>query len=393
MNILLVSETYPPDTNGAAIAVERLAKGFAQKGHNVFVIGPSARFKDETETSKNLKIFRIQTIPLKPIHPYFRAILKPGLKNMLSKIIDEVKPDIIHINNHMLLGRTAFAIAKQNGIPVIGTNHFMPENLLEYFPKSFEKPLTKLMWNDFLRVFDKLDFVTSPSNIAVKMIVDLGLKSPTKVISNGLDLKSFIKYKVDSKIYKKYKINPKIPVFLFVGRLELDKNVDVILRALNIFLRENDAQLLVVGKGKDEAKFMKVAKELNLNKKAIFTGRVSDTDLRKIYSLATVYIGSGTAELQGLAVMEAMASGLPILAVNAVALPELVEDNVNGYLFELNETDLSKKMLKILKNKNLKKMGEESLRKIQAHDKNKVISTFEKLYLEIIKKNKTNKIR
>lgn len=393
MKILLISETYPPDTNGAAIAVERLAKGFAQKGHKVSVIGPSDSFNDNIENLKNLKIFRVQTVSLKPIHPYFRAILKPGLKKMITHIIDEVKPDIIHINNHMSLGRTALTIAKKKNIPIIGTNHFMPENLLEYFPNSFGKPLTKIMWNDFLSVYNRVDYVTAPSKIAIKMIVDMGLKTPRKVISNGLDLKIFKKCKVDTDFYKKYKINPKIPTFLFVGRLEVDKNIDIILKALNIFLRKNYAQVIIVGKGKDEKKFIQLAKDLDLGKKVIFTGRVSDSDLRKFYSMANIYIGSGTAELQGLAVMEAMASGLPVLAVNAVALPELVENDVNGHLFELDEHDLAKKMIKILSNKNIRKMGEESLKKIKSHDKNKVILTFEKLYLEIIKKHKTKTIR
>ena len=204
MKILLVSETYPPDTNGAAIAVERLAKAFA-KGHKVTVVGPAATFNDGIENLKNLKIFRVQSVSLHPIHPYFRAIFKPGLKKMMTKIIDEVKPDIIHINNHMSLGRTALTLGKERNIPVIGTNHFMPENLLEYFPKFMARSITKILWKDFLTVFNRVDFVTAPSNIAIKMIVDLGLKTPRKVISNGLDLKSFKKSKVDLNFYKNTK--------------------------------------------------------------------------------------------------------------------------------------------------------------------------------------------
>ena len=122
---------------------------------------------------------------------------------------------------------------------------------------------------------------------------------------------------------------------------------------------------MIVGKGNDELKFKKIAKDLDLGDKAIFTGRVSDEDLGSLYSIATIYIGSGTAELQGLAVMEAMAAGLPVLAVNAVALPELVENDFNGYLFELDESDLSKKMLKILSNKNITEMGKMSLKKFK----------------------------
>jgi 1,2-diacylglycerol 3-alpha-glucosyltransferase len=103
-----------------------------------------------------------------------------------------------------------------------------------------------------------------------------------------------------------------------------------------------------VGKGRDEAEFKALARKLKLDGTVIFTGAVPDEDVRLLYNVADVYIGAGSAELQGIAVMEAMASGLPILAANAVALPELVSDGENGFLFSLNEDDLEEKMLKIL---------------------------------------------
>jgi glycosyltransferase involved in cell wall biosynthesis len=128
-----------------------------------------------------------------------------------------------------------------------------------------------------------------------------------------------------------------------------------------------------------------LAKDLGIQDSVVFTGRLDDGDLDKIYSLADVYMGTGTAELQGLAVMEAMAEGLPVLAANAVALPELVKDGYNGYLFEMNEEDLAKKIIKILSDKKLlKEMGKNSLKTIQIHDIKNTISKFVDLYKEVI---------
>jgi len=241
------------------------------------------------------------------------------------------------------------------------------------------------MWQDFLKVYNQLNYVTAPSQAAVNMIRDLGLTVPAEVISNGIDLGEFSSQKVSGNIYEKYNIGEAIPTFLFVGRLEKDKNIDLILKALAIILNEQRMQVIIVGKGKDENKLKRLADRLNLENRAIFTGRVPDDDLRQFYGLADVYIGSGTAELQGLAVMEAMASGLPILAVNAVALPELVKDGVNGYLFAADKNDLADKMLEILSDKNrLQSMAVQSLRLIQAHNKKNTIKQFVGLYQKII---------
>jgi len=386
LRILLASETYPPDTNGAAIFVGHLAHDLAEAGHKIMVAAPSTKFKDEIQKENDhLTVFRIRSISLKPIHPYFRAIFRINLTEGINAITDKFHPHIIHIHNHFLIGRACLAVAKKKNIPIIGTNHFMPDNLTEYFPKATERTISEYMWKDFLKVYNQLDYVTAPSRAAVKMIKDLNLTVPAEVISNGIDLSKFSSRVIDKGLYKKYNIERNIPTFLFAGRLEKDKNVDLILKALAVVLKNQRVQAIITGRVKDENKLKRLADKLNLQNRAVFTGRVPDDDLRQFYSLADVYIGSGTAELQGLAVMEAMASGLPVLAVNAVALPELVKDGVNGYLFAANEQDLAEKMGKILSDQSkLKSMAAQSLLLIRAHDKKNTTSQFLRLYRKII---------
>lgn len=392
--ILLASETYPPDVNGAAIFVQRLAQMLSEDGHEVLVIAPSTSYKDKWEDpSKLLRIFRVKSVSFKPIHPYFRTVWKTGLTKKISKVVQEFEPDIIHIHNHFLLGRTCIKIAKKSGIPVMGTNHFMPENLTEYFPKILEKSVSQYMWKDFIKTYNKLDYVTAPTKVALSMIKDLGLKVPSKVISNGIDLNEFKKVIINKSSYKNFGLDKTIPIFLFVGRLERDKNIDIVLEALNLNRDKIKFKMVIVGKGKDEIVLKKMAKTLNLGNSVLFTGKVSDYDLKQLYALTNVYIGSGSAELQGLAVMEAMANGLPVLAANAVALPELVKNGVNGYLFDLNPKDLAEKMIRILNSsKKLKHMSKYSLDLIEKHSKDHTLELFLKIYENIISssKNYTN---
>lgn len=393
MKILIASETYPPDVNGAAIFTQRLATGMS-KNNEVTVLAPGKRFRDETEHDGNVKIYRLKSASLKPFHPYFRMIYKIGLNEKVKKIIRKTKPDIIHIQNHFSLGKACLNAAKKLNIPIIGTNHFMPENLLQYFPGPLKKHVAHHMWNDFIKIYNQLDYVVAPTKAAMDMILAKGLKTRNQVISNGIDLDKFKKIKPDPSLLKKFGIKKDVPLFLFVGRLEVDKNIDLILKAAKIVSAKQNIQIVIVGKGKNEDELKGFAKGMGLKKTAIFTGKVSDEDLHGLYNSANVYIGSGTAELQGLSVMEAMVAHLPVLAVNAVALPELVRNDVNGFLFSANEKDLAEKMLKTLKDKKtLKQMGANSFTEIKKHDIRKSMSTYFKLYEKVVSDEKNQSAR
>jgi len=385
LKILIASETYPPHINGAAKFSQQLAICLAKNGHQIQVIAPSVKFQDQIEEKDGVKIFGMRSVKVKKIHPYFRIVAPLNLSKKINKIIDDFKPDIVHIQNHFMLGKTCLKIAKRKNIPIIGTNHFMPDNLLEYVPKLITQKMGDMMWKDFVKVYNQLDYVTSPTFAAKALVEKIGLENNIAVISNGIDLNKFKPIKIIDKDFDGFGLDKDIPIFIFVGRLEKDKNIDLILRATKLVLKKKKIQVLIVGKGKDENKFEKLAQNLNIQKEVVFTGEVSEIDLQKLLSLANVYIASGSAELQGIAVMEAMAMSLPVLALNAVALPELVKQDINGFLFELNKDDLAEKMLNIIIDKNkLKEIGKQSRILIQKHSQQEIIKRFEKLYKDII---------
>jgi len=390
MKILIANETYPPNLNGCAMFTQRLAQNLAKEGHDVAVIAPAAKFGDEIEVDKyGVRVYRLRSIPIKMIHPNFRVITKPDIYPAIKKIMLEFEPDIVHIQNHFSLGKACIKAAKKLDIPVMGTNHFMPDNLVQFVPGFIRSTAVKVMWKDFLKVYNKLDYVTAPSKAAVDMLYDVGYKKEAAIISNGIEVDKFKKRPVSDKLLKKYRLSKNISTFISVGRIEKDKNLDLVLEAFSLFTKKKKGQLILVGVGKNEKEFKRLAKLLKLGNKVVFTGKISDEELEEIHSLADVYVGAGTAELQGIAVMEGMASGLPVLAVNAVALPELVEHGANGYLFELEVKDLADKMLEIVEDEErLKKMAKRSLEIISKHDKAETIKQFEKVYEEVIAKKK-----
>ena len=388
MKVLIANDTYPPQLNGAAVATHRLVQGLAKRGHAVSVVAPSMAFRDEEQSdpsSPGVTIHRIKSISTRPLHPEFRITSWAKINAKLDRIFQEFQPDIVHIQNHFVVGGGCLKQCRRRGIPIVGTNHFMPENLLQYFPKPLRPASSAVMWKHCMRVYNHLDCVLAPSNACLALLRDAGLTAPARVVSNGIDLEHFSRHPASENLHQKYGIRPDVPTFLVVGRLDKDKKTDLVIRATAAASVSARVQTVVVGRGKDEAEFRELAKRLGQSGVVVFTGYVPEEDLRGLYSLSDVYIGAGAAELQGLAVMEAMATGLPILVANAVALPELVENGVNGFLFEPTVEDLAAKMLLILEHRDRwQAMGERALADMQRHDMPTVLAEVEALYREMV---------
>jgi len=263
----------------------------------------------------------------------------------------------------------------------------MPENLIHYLPfgKKITNYIKEILWNDFARVFNKLNDVTSPTETAAKLIRHR-IKKPIKVISNGIDLKRFHPDEKNNPLNPLRKLFsiPNKPTFLYVGRLDREKYLDIVLKAIAKVREQQDIHMVIAGNGIERDKLKDLTKKLKIEDNVTFTGFVPDKDLPHLYNVADCFVIAGTEELQSLVTMEAMASGLPVIGVNAMALPELVHDNKNGFQFEPGNIDeLSTKMLKFLADKALqKKMSDESLRIIQHHDIEKTIDQFEKIYTD-----------
>jgi glycosyltransferase involved in cell wall biosynthesis len=392
LRVLIANDTYPPQLNGAAVATQRLALGLASRGHQVAVVAPSMSFRDETEEETvvsnraEIPVFRVRSLSVKPLHPQFRVTYWLGVNSKLSQIVGDFRPDIIHIQNHFILGQGCLKIARNNNIPIIGTNHFLPNNLFEFIPSPLRPAISGIMWSHFLKTYNHLDCVVAPSYACLQILRDVGLNATTRVVSNGIDLTKYKKVDPPDNVFSKYGIRRDCPIFLAVGRLEKDKNVELILRATALVAQEAQVQTVIVGKGRDEAEFKSLAHKLGLGDSVVFTGFVPDDDLPYLYNISHIYIGAGAAELQGIAVMEAMATGLPVLAANAVALPELVKEGENGYLFTLAPADLADKMRMMLSQpESWQGMGEKSLAYIQVHDTPNALSQLEDLYREVIR--------
>lgn len=388
MKILIANDTYYPDVNGCSYFTHRLAHYLQKKGHAILVVAPSTSFFTEYESTDGIDVFRVRSVPV-IVQKGFRVVIPAGIKRKVEKAILEFSPDVVHVQGHFALSNAVIRASKKHSLPVIGTNHFMPENIVHYLhlPKRAEDVVKKIAWTQFRNVFENLDHVTSPTETAAYLVKKTGFSGDVRPISNGIDLKRFHPSNDGKHIKKKYDL-PDVPTFLFVGRLDKEKNVDVILEAVARISKDVPMHFAVAGKGKMREDLEKLTDELGIRDRVTFLGFVPDDELPYLYAAADCFIIACEAELQCIAAMEAMASGLPVIAVNAMALPELVHHGENGYLFDLSDQkSLVEYMKKISSDGALRKsMSQKSLEIIAKHDIDDVIIEFESIYENLLDK-------
>ena len=380
MRILFVSDTYYPHINGVYYFVCRIGPLLQEKGHQVAVITVSETTQMSYKKIDGLDVYGLPSLPVL-YYPKVRFAIPINLKSNVEKLIKQFNPDIIHIQDHFPIGKAVVEVNKKWGFPVIGTNHFMPENLTAMLrSETWKRIATQLLWAGFSKVYNQLSLVTTPTETGANLIRPR-LKPEVLAISSGIDLEMFNPHGDTTAVREKYAI-PDKPILLYVGRVDPEKNLDEVLHAVALALKKIDFRFVIVGKGIKKVALEKLAKELGIDDKVIFTGFVPEVDLPFLYKIGKCFIIASIAELLSLATLQAMASGLPIIAVNAGALHELVRDQSNGFLFETgNIQEIEHCICEIIQQDELyKKMSEKSLEYIVKHDIRNTLRSFEKIY-------------
>lgn len=387
MNILIATDTYPPHVNGTAYFGSRLVEELARRSHIVLVVAPSRGWSNEQYQEGRISFFRIKAVPIYVNN--MRVALPFAAARSLAKAIRTFSPDIAHVQGHFGISRVVARIARRNHVPVVGTNHFMPDNLTHYLglPTMLTRWVDQILWKSAYRFFGELDIVTTPTQTAAELFTGHGYQQPIKVISNGIDLQRFRSGVCLPAIQKKYQLSRKVTA-LVVGRLDKEKHIDVVLQAAALVLKTVDMQLIVAGsdKGAEASHLKRLTRQLGIERSVVFTGFIPDQELPDIYRCADVFVIASTAELQSIATMEAMASGLPVIAAKAVALPELVSDGENGFLFSSGDSRQLATRLQQLCLDRVKRtqFGEASRRRIQRHALQGVVNIFESVYRDLV---------
>lgn len=294
MKVLIASDTYWPHVNGASYFTQRLAAALAQRGHEVAVISPSRTWGNDTLVRHGATLYGVRSFPVFFV-PRFRFVLPWIINRRIAEVIKEFKPDIVHIQMHFMVSRAVLAAAQKQGIPVVATNHFMPENMVHYLhlPKPITDVINALAWKDAVRVLNKTYGITSPTKTA-NTFIEPWIGRTLPAVSNGIDLVRFNPTNDATPAREQYHL-PRKPTLLFVGRLDKEKNVDLVLHAVALARKNVDIHFVAAGQGVERKKLQKLAQKLDIAEHVTFTDFVPDELLPSLYAAADCFVNAGIA--------------------------------------------------------------------------------------------------
>ncbi|MBN2457593.1 glycosyltransferase [Candidatus Woesearchaeota archaeon] len=385
MRIAVFTDNYFPETNGLVTSMLNQIRFLGKKGHEYLVFSPGYSTRIRLEHARQYGFFSI------PIPSY--KISRVGFpdRGFIRKVIHQYRPDVIHVHTPFLIGRAGIKAGKEMGIPTVGTYHTKLDNFVEYVsvieqlglgrffrPRHrLKKKMSWLLTNAFYR---NCDVITTPSRTMKRELVANGSKNSILVVSNGVDLKTFTPK-------KDYSIKKRI---LHVGRVSYEKRIDVILRAMQ-HIRE-DIHLTIAGTGPALGSLKELRDRLGLKNRVRFTGNVRHKELCRLHHTHDIFVTASDMETQGLAALEAAASGMPIICVDKMAVQEIVDGN--GYVVRAGDyMTIAEHANRIICDQmTLEKMGRKSRSIAEGHDLKKVLSGLESVYKAIIaKKNQSIK--
>ncbi len=384
MRILFVGQTYFREDNGQAVFTVRLARGLARSGHQIMAVMPSP---DDTRGQGENGRVALRQIRARHLPHNANITLLPGAE--VKKAIMNFAPDIIHLQDHYFLCSAAFKIAKRQHIPVVATNHFLPDNITDNLrlPGLLRRKSTAMLWKHMLRIYNKVDAVTTPTETGVAILKQQHIRPPVRAISCGIDTRHFHPPSAEErqKGRKLFDVGEDEIVLVYVGRIDHEKGLDTVLEAF-AKLRGDNSRLILAGKGSYSKTLAAQRDSLGMRDRVSMPGFVPAQDLPALLHSADCFVMAGHAELQSIATLEAMAGGLPVLAADARALPELVTNYRNGFLFSPGDAEsLAEKMELFFTSQGLwPAWREESRNRACLHDHEKTVEQYLEWYRGVI---------
>jgi 1,2-diacylglycerol 3-alpha-glucosyltransferase len=376
MRIMVVTDQYESMVGGVPTVTRELARGLAERGHQIALVVPSPGWRGRRATAEQVCVLYRGSVRW-PWYEGMRLGCLPA--SAAGKLIASFAPDVAHIHSPVTLGVMARIGAGRRRVPVVYTNHYLPANVrASTAPRA--RTLDALFYRHVVGFSNKCSYVTAPTATALGLLRERGLRVPSGVLSNGVDLEAYSPGLADVRIRHRYGLPAGRPLILSVGRLSPEKRTDVLLNAVARLGPET--QIAIAGVGPDEARLRSQAQRLGLAGKVRFLGFVPGSDLPGLYRLADVFAIASEAELQSLTTMEAMATGLPVVAVDAYALGELVRHGHNGFLARPGHAaEVAAYLDQLCSDPCLRAtMSAASLRIISRHERQRWLDEWESLY-------------
>ncbi|GAB3342747.1 glycosyltransferase family 4 protein [Chromohalobacter beijerinckii] len=341
MNILMFTNTYCPTVGGVSESVQRLKRCLQHAGHSVLVVAPKLDGQPRFERD----VVRVVAMQRFNGSDFSLPVPVPG---QLYEAIEEFEPDLVHSHHPFLLGDTAARVAQTYGLPLVFTHHTLYEHYTHYVPGDSPRMqrFAIALSSEYTRLCDA---VIAPSESIAALLAQRGvLPDKVRVIPSGVDTRAFGRGD-GARWRQRFGIPEDAMVIGRVGRLAMEKNLGFLAAALSRFLaRHPKARVLVVGEGEARTVMHDHAAREGVADRFHYTGKLHDQALIDAYHAMDTFAFASHSETQGMVIAEAMASGLPVVAVDASGVREVLSDGLNGIMLPSDDVETFAKALETL---------------------------------------------
>ena len=335
MKIAVFTDTYPPFINGVSTSAFNLVQTLRQHGHEVIVVAP------RTTKGKLEYIDGVVWVPGLEIKKIYGYRITNLYNRKIVKFLKDFGVQVIHNQTDIGIGQFAKIAARQLNVPLVYTYHTAYEDYTYYVVHGLMDRVGKKVMRGYARITAKnvTEFIT-PSNKTKEYMRSIGSDIYINVVPTGIDFSLFDEKNIDkekqAQFRKEHGIKENTKVFLLLGRVAKEKSMDYSIRGVAEFMKKHpevDAKLLVVGDGPQRAELELLTHELHIADKVDFIGKVPASEVPFYYHLADIYTSASITETQGLTFMEAMASGVIVLARFDSNLADTITDGQTGFFF------------------------------------------------------------
>ncbi len=389
MRVSIFTDSFFPYISGVSSAVCNQANEMVRRGHDVTIFRPKPKRADRDEGVGALAdSITIQDIP-------FSVSVRniPNLHVALPVFVSSLfhmrrnEPDVVHVHTEFGCGIEGLMLARMRGIPAVGTFHtfFAEPNYLKQFYIPNTSLTRRAMWKYSVTFFNRCRTIISPSQSVKDYLMRWGIAQEPVVMSNGIDRPNL---KPDDEIRamrEAWGIDDF--AFVYVGRVSPEKSLEVVLEAFREIHRGFPrTKFVMIGAGPSVKRLEQRIRQYGLDRAVIRTGRIDRTRLMRdnLLRLGDAFVTASKTENQPVSILEAMTFGLPIVGARAKGIPELVDHEKNGFLFEPDSVEQLVRQMKVLiRNRDwTRSMGRHSLRMAAFHHIDVVGDRLEQLYAE-----------
>ena len=346
MKIALFTETYLPDINGVSTHIKTLRSGLEQFGHEVLIVTADKHCKHHYVQDG---VLHCPSVAVKRLYGF--GVAAPYSRRRM-KLIEAFAPDIIHIHHEFGIGLSGVIAAKRLSKPLVYTLHTMYDQYVFYIaPRPLVALATKASHQYERFIANKAHALTGPSQKCVEYFQRIGVDKPASVIPNSADLNLFGLGKVSeaakSRAMERFRLPKDKTLAVFVGRLGKEKSIDVLLQYWAQTIKPgHHLHLVIIGGGPDKEDLERLSFELGIADQVTFTGVISNHELPACFAACDVYVTASLSEMNSISMLEAMASGLPVLQRYDELNKNQIDEGQNGWFFHSAE-ELAEHLLRI----------------------------------------------